>query len=115
MMSNSSNHSGDPPHGPDGIWEERWHPLREEWVIIAAHRQDRPWSGGTVEQRELELPPYLPGCYLCPGNTRVSGARNPDYASTFVFNNDLPCVGPQAPEALEVPPPPYRVRQANGV
>src|SRR5215831_12916812 len=21
-------------------WEERWHPLREEWVIIAAHRQD---------------------------------------------------------------------------
>ena len=20
-------------------WEERWHPLREEWVIVAAHRQ----------------------------------------------------------------------------
>ena len=31
------------PHQP--VWEERWHPLREEWVIVAAHRQDRPWSG----------------------------------------------------------------------
>ena len=27
------------------MWEERWHPLREEWVIIAAHRNNRPWSG----------------------------------------------------------------------
>ena len=30
-------------------WEERWHPLREEWVVVAAHRQDRPWSGETVK------------------------------------------------------------------
>ncbi len=29
-------------------WEERWHPLREEWVIVAAHRQNRPWIGETV-------------------------------------------------------------------
>ncbi len=27
------------------VWEERWHPLREEWVVVAAHRQNRPWSG----------------------------------------------------------------------
>ena len=39
-------------------WEERWHPLREEWVIIAAHRQDRPWSGSTVNQNAGALPPY---------------------------------------------------------
>ena len=31
-----------------GVWEERWHPLREEWVIVAAHRQNRPWIGETV-------------------------------------------------------------------
>ena len=31
-----------------GSWEQRWHPLREEWVIVAAHRQQRPWTGGTV-------------------------------------------------------------------
>ena len=30
------------------MWEERWHPLREEWVIVAAHRQSRPWSGAEV-------------------------------------------------------------------
>ena len=23
------------------MWEERWHPLREEWVIVAAHRPRR--------------------------------------------------------------------------
>ena len=32
------------------MWEERWHPLREEWVIVAAHRQSRPWSGAEVGQ-----------------------------------------------------------------
>ena len=27
------------------MWEQRWHPLREEWVVVAAHRHDRPWHG----------------------------------------------------------------------
>ena len=35
------------------------------------------------------------------GNSRVSGARNPDYQSVFVFDNDHPCVGPDAPRQLE--------------
>jgi galactose-1-phosphate uridylyltransferase len=34
------------------VWEERWHPLRGEWVIVAAHRQHRPWGGGTVEHTD---------------------------------------------------------------
>jgi len=37
-------------------WEERWHPLREEWVIVAAHRQDRPWSGETITHASATLP-----------------------------------------------------------
>ena len=73
------------------FWEERWHPLREEWVIIAAHRQNRPWSGETIEHNGGPLPAYVSDCYLCPGNLRVSGARNDDYTSTFVFDNDHPC------------------------
>src|SRR5438045_1352170 len=73
------------------VWEERWHPLREEWVIVAAHRQDRPWIGETVAGKEASPPVYVPDCYLCPGNRRVSGAQNPDYSSTFVFDNDHPC------------------------
>ena len=30
------------------VWEERWHPLRREWVIVSSHRNDRPWLGETV-------------------------------------------------------------------
>ena len=96
-------------------WEERWHPLREEWVIIAAHRQNRPWSGETIEHNDGPLPEYVADCYLCPGNTRVSGARNDDYTSTFVFDNDHPCVGFEAPQTLQTPPGIYRNQSATGI
>ncbi|MFL6274643.1 MAG: galactose-1-phosphate uridylyltransferase [Blastocatellia bacterium] len=97
------------------VWEERWHPLREEWVIVAAHRQNRPWIGETVTHEAESLPEYLSDCYLCPGNQRVSGAVNPAYQQTFVFDNDHPCVGPDAP--AEGPPPAgiYRSRPARGI
>ncbi len=99
-----------------GVWEERWHPLREEWVIIAAHRQDRPWIGATVTAAPAEsTPPYVHDCYLCPGNLRVGGARNPAYTGTFVFDNDHPCVGPDAPPEPAPAPAPYRSRRADGV
>src|SRR5918996_1137507 len=97
------------------MWEERWHPLREEWVIVAAHRQDRPWSGGTVKKSAPALPPYVPGCYLCPGNTRVSGAVNPQYSQTYVFDNDHPCVSLDAPPALPPPTDLYQNRPARGI
>jgi UDPglucose--hexose-1-phosphate uridylyltransferase len=95
-------------------WEERWHPLREEWVIIAAHRQNRPWSGETLERVETTVPAYLPDCYLCPGNLRVSGQRNAAYEGTFVFDNDLPCVGSDAPEQMAAPKGFYRQQPAQG-
>lgn len=96
-------------------WEQRWHPLREEWVIIAAHRQARPWIGATVAEQPARVPDYMPDCYLCPGNARVAGAINPDYTGVFVFDNDHPCVGPDAPEELAAPPAPYRVQPATGL
>ena len=96
-------------------WEQRYHPLRREWVVIAAHRQNRPWNSESLEHHRPELPRYLPDCYLCPGNSRVSGARNADYESVFVFDNDHPCVGESAP----APEPPksslYQARRANGL
>ncbi|MFZ0637640.1 MAG: galactose-1-phosphate uridylyltransferase [Candidatus Acidiferrales bacterium] len=97
------------------VWEERWHPLREEWVIIAAHRQDRPWKGNTVNSAPVTLPDYVADCYLCPGNSRVSGARNPNYAHTFVFDNDHPSVALSAPEKLATPPGIYCNRPAQGI
>jgi len=97
------------------MWEERWHPLREEWVIVAAHRQSRPWAGAEVAGRVSRPPAFDPTCYFCPGNSRVSGARNPAYTGTFVFDNDHPCVGADAPRDLAPAPGLYRHRPATGV
>lgn len=97
------------------MWEQRWHPLREEWVIVAAHRQSRPWSGAERPAPGAPPPAYDAGCYLCPGNARVSGKVNPPYAGTYVFDNDHPCVGPDAPQVLAPPPAPYRVTPATGI
>ena len=96
-------------------WEERWHPLREEWVLVAAHRQNRPWSGETIEHGDVDLPRYVEDCYLCPGNTRVSGRRNDDYASVFVFDNDHPSVGMDAPPPQVLPDGVYCNRPAQGI
>ncbi|HST51710.1 MAG TPA: galactose-1-phosphate uridylyltransferase [Pyrinomonadaceae bacterium] len=106
----------DSKQGSGAVWEERWHPLREEWVVVAAHRQNRPWSGETVAaSTEPQTPSYVHGCYLCPGNSRVSGERNPDYKGVFVFDNDHPCVGADAPEDTTHAQAPYRSRPARGV
>jgi len=98
-----------------GIWEERWHPLREEWVIVAAHRQNRPWSGEMHENGEKNAPEYVEDCYLCPRNERVGGVHNDDYKSVFVFDNDLPSVGQNAPTDLERPIGINKNRPANGL
>ena len=97
------------------VWEERWHPLREEWLIVAAHRQNRPWSGETIQHAGTVGPDYVPDCYLCPGNERVSGLRNAKYETTFVFDNDMPSVSVDAPGDLQSPVGIYRNRPAKGV
>src|SRR5438552_16962337 len=99
------------------LWEERWHPLRQEWVIVSAHRNDRPWHGETLPHAERLLPTYSPDCYLCPGNQRVSGRRNAEYTGIYVFDNDHPCVGPAAPAELRAPAGGafYRNRPADGL
>jgi len=97
------------------MWEQRWHPLREEWVIIAVHRQHRPWSGEEVRAGHRSLPAYVEECYLCPGNSRVGGQRNPRYRQTLVFDNDLPCVSPHAPAALVPHASIYRSCDARGI
>jgi UDPglucose--hexose-1-phosphate uridylyltransferase len=29
-------------------WEQRWHPLRREWVVVAAHRENHAWTVSKV-------------------------------------------------------------------
>src|SRR5438477_6339354 len=98
------------------VWEQRWHPLRREWVVVSSHRNERPWLGERVAGGDASraLPPYIQDCYLCPGNVRSSGRRNDRYTGVFVFDNDHPCVGPGAPTELTAPAGIYRNRAASG-
>ncbi len=83
-----SDTSSSPENTP--VWEQRWHPLREEWVLYTAHRGGRPWIGDTHKAAEIAPPKYDPDCALCPGNKRVKG-ENPAYTGVYGFTNDLPC------------------------
>jgi UDPglucose--hexose-1-phosphate uridylyltransferase len=75
----------------------RLNPLTREWVLVSPHRTQRPWQG-QVERVTAEVQPaYDPACYLCPGNSRAGGARNPEYSSTFVFDNDFAALKPDTP------------------
>jgi len=64
-----------------GTAELRWNPLLEEWVAIAAHRQERP-----------QMPKDW--CPFCPGSGRV-----PDNYDVYLYPNDFPTF------ALDVPDP----------
>ncbi len=75
----------------------RFNPLRGEWIQVSPHRTARPWQGQVEPTTDEDPPAYDPGCYLCPGNERAAGRRNPDYASVFVFDNDFPALLPSTP------------------
>ena len=96
-------------------WERRWHPLREEWVTITSHRNTRPWSGADSAVTGGGDESFSPDCYLCPGNTRVSGEVNPEYAGIYVFDNDHPSYSPVAPDAVNPPGDFYRAEPAVGI
>jgi UDPglucose--hexose-1-phosphate uridylyltransferase len=73
----------------------RLNPLTNEWVLVSPHRASRPWQGEVAKLVVDPQPAYDPSCYLCPGNARVGGVRNPAYTSTFVFDNDFAALKPQ--------------------
>ena len=77
----------------------RFNPLTGEWVLVSPHRMKRPWQGKREAIPASGLPAHDPNCYLCAGNLRANGARNPDYAHTFVFDNDFAALAPDAPDA----------------
>jgi UDPglucose--hexose-1-phosphate uridylyltransferase len=75
----------------------RLNALTGEWVLISPHRTQRPWQGQVDKAPADQRPAYDPDCYLCPGNARAGGVRNPEYASTFVFDNDYAALLPETP------------------
>lgn len=78
-------------------WEKRWHPLRQEWVIVSANTGARPWSGATTDGQLEPAPQHDPSCYLCPRNPRAAGGSNPDYPGAWAFDNDFPSLALDAP------------------
>ncbi|GAO39318.1 galactose-1-phosphate uridylyltransferase [Sphingomonas changbaiensis NBRC 104936] len=77
----------------------RINPLNGSEVLVSPHRMKRPWLGQTDEACEARGATHDPTCYLCPGNVRVTGERNPDYAGVHVFPNDFAALLPDTPES----------------
>jgi UDPglucose--hexose-1-phosphate uridylyltransferase len=91
----------------------RHNPLSGGWVQVSPQRMGRPWQG-EVTHPDPPPPAYDPTCYLCPGNARVGGEVNPDYAGVYVFPNDFPALADEPGGAFSDDPL-FRVEASGGV
>lgn len=76
---------------------KRFNILTGEWILVSPHRAKRPWQGQNEEVANEKRPSYDETCYLCAGNTRVNGEKNPDYENVFVFTNDFAALQKDSP------------------
>jgi UDPglucose--hexose-1-phosphate uridylyltransferase len=87
--------------------------LTGEWVLVSPHRATRPWQGQVETASTEQAPQYDPTCYLCPGNERAGGRRNPHYEGCFVFDNDFAALLPS--EGRVSSSPWFAAEEAGGV
>lgn len=92
----------------------RYNPLTEQWVLVSPHRAKRPWQGQQEKTEEQQKPRYDANCYLCPGNQRITGERNPDYQQPFVFKNDFSALLTDSPAPQVSQDPLFKASQAQG-
>lgn len=71
---------------------KRQNPLTGDWVLVSPHRLLRPWQGSVSSPVLAPTAPHDPDCYLCAGNPRSTGLRNPHYTGVHVFENDFPAL-----------------------
>jgi len=77
---------------------KRFNILTGEWVLVSPHRAKRPWQGQNEVVANEKRTSYDPNCYLCPGNTRINGKKNPEYNDVFVFTNDFAALQSNSPD-----------------
>lgn len=82
-----------------GAAERRLNPLTGDWVLVSPHRMSRPWQGAISPPSSPPALAHDPTCYLCAGNARVGGVRNPDYPGVYIFDNDFPALLQASPDA----------------
>ncbi len=92
----------------------RFNPLTGQWILVSPHRAKRPWQGAQETPSNDVLPAHDPDCFLCAGNTRVTGDKNPDYSGTFVFTNDFAALMTDTPDAPDSHDPLIRCQSARG-
>jgi len=92
----------------------RCNALTGDWILVSPHRTKRPWRGQVEKPPPETRPRYDPDCYLCPGNVRASGERNPKYESTFAFTNDFTALLPDTPEMDAPSNPLFRAEAEQG-
>lgn len=93
----------------------RFNPLSGQWVLVSPHRTARPWQGQTEDAAPATSVSHDASCYLCPGNARAGGVRNPDYTHTFVFDNDFAALRPDTPDGTVHLSDLLRARRERGI
>jgi UDPglucose--hexose-1-phosphate uridylyltransferase len=94
----------------------RLNPLTGDWVLVSPHRGRRPWLGQVEKMPAADLPEYDPTCYLCPGNERAGGIKNPSFTGTFIFDNDFAALLPEVESKPAVPAHPLlNFKQERGL
>ena len=87
-------------YGPKSASHRRYNALTGDWILVSPHRTKRPWQGRQEGSTGDTRPAHDPKCYLCAGDERAGGVKNPVYSSTYVFTNDFAAIMPNGESSV---------------